>query len=322
MPSVLAGPNTPGRGTWMTAVVAALVLSGCLAAPQGSAAGGPSIIDPSPPVPGSGGQRLLIPAYFYPGASPEPGETVSGEQKWRTMCDALVRRRSIIVLNQNNGKFTEGHAQYKKVLGHCLGRGSTVIGYVHTRQSPTNKYALRPLAAVKRNIDAHFREFGGIRGMFVDEMGNDPALPMCPGCAMTNAEYYQSIYQYIHARSSSALVVGNPGATAMTDWQLADPGTGRPSVDILVNFEGTSSTFVAWSPPSWVTSSPDPNRFAHLVYGSPSAAATTAACRASQQKRAGAVFVTRSTNWELPPDETLLACPTLYRAPQVLAPPW
>jgi Spherulation-specific family 4 len=256
-------------------------------------------------------QRLLIPAYFYPGAN---------GTAWKKMCDLIYSSRAVavIVMNANNGVFRHADANYTAAMNYCRSKKQTVVGYVFT------DHGTRPLSAVKSNVAHYYQDYPGVRGIFIDEMSNDPQT----------YPYYRALYAYAKAGSTPTaqrLVIGNPGATASTDWQLRSCVVclrpHGPVVDILANFEGPYERvdadpafvtgFTDWVPPAWTSGYPV-YKFAHLVYRSTSATITTSACNMSKERRAGWIYVTTDDTdplWNIAPDTAMLACPTLYRRP-------
>jgi hypothetical protein len=265
-------------------------------------------------------RHLFVPAYFYPG---------EGGVAWKKMCTRIrdSRASGIVVMNPSNGVFKQADPNYIAAMKDCESKGLAVIGYVFTSHGD------RPAADVERSVDRYYADYPRIRGIFFDEMSNDPAT----------RSYYRGLYQFVKDKSTAANthVVGNPGATASTDWQLRTclvPACTRPSapvVDVLVNFEGpyvkrlppdpaADPAFVIgfkdWTPPAWV-SGYSASKFAHLVYRSADAATTRSACVESEQKRGGSLFVTSDDLvpddplWNLAPDAAMLNCPTLYRRP-------
>jgi hypothetical protein len=233
-----------------------------------------------------GDQRALVPAYFYPDHWRTPN-------LWYSMCDGLERAApgSITVMNPYNGPDTARNPDYQQVLTYCQSAGQKVIGYVHT------SYGARSARAVKADIDAYYRYYPGIDGIFLDEMSN----------RASTQSYYRGLYRHVKGKGRN-LVVGNPGAAADTSWQLDTPVT-----DTVVVFEGSASAFASWTPPPWVLTQP-PSRIAHLVHASPDAASMAAACLKSQQAGGGYAYVTDDqlpNPWDTLPtywDEELGAC--------------
>jgi Spherulation-specific family 4 len=232
------------------------------------------------------GQRLLIPAYFYPFGS-----------EWQEMCDALVASRvsAVIIMNPDNGPGKAIDPTYRKVLGHCDAAQQTVIGYVYT------SYRRRSLTTVKRDVDRFFRLYPQIAGIFVDEISNETGR--------AGRTYYRKLYTYIKERRPHALVVGNPGSPATTPWQMEEPAV----ADVLVIFEGPAEQYRSWAPPGWAVSD-RAERYCHLIYASANPAMTKRICAASQKKGAGWVYVTQGVMdnpWDVPPE------PAMYRAPSL-----
>jgi hypothetical protein len=244
-----------------------------------------------------GSQRLLIPAYFRPTGT-----------RWQDTCNAINNHlvTAVLIMNPESGPATADHEMYENyvsAMDACQGRQQTVIGYV-----PTDHADDIPLESAKADIDTYYDLFPRIRGIFFDEMSNKPE----------RKPYYRELYTHVKAKSSTALVVGNPGIPAthggpLNDgaWQVAPAD--EIVADVLVVFEGPYEQYKDWFPPNWVSSRPS-STFAHMIYESPNATTTRETCIASQQKKAGWIYVTedrRPNPWDSPPDETLIGSPTL-----------
>jgi hypothetical protein len=242
---------------------------------------------------------------------------------------------AIVVMNDSNGHFTKKDDNYRLALKACRERGQTVIGYVTTGGKKNLRGGRRLLKSVKTEVDRYYQHYPGIRGIFFDEMRNDPdqvgTRPAKRG-ERRNQRYYKLLYDYVQRKAGRQTVVGNPGVAAGTDWQVK-----TPVVDILVVFEGPSARvngdptevngYDTFTPPAWMSRSHyRARRFAHLVYRA-ERSTTRSICEASATRRAGRIYVTSDdlfppaeTNpWNTPPDPELFACPTLHRA-DVLAP--
>ncbi len=100
----------------------------------------------------------------------------------------------------------------------CEEHGQRVIGYVFT------KYGKRRLAAVEKAIGHYYTWYPGVEGIFLDEMAEAPSVKL--------ETYYRQLTSYVHEKGG--FVVGNPGDTATTPWQLG-------AVDQVVTFEGPAS---------------------------------------------------------------------------------
>ena len=175
----------------------------------------------------------LVPAYFAPEGSPGP---------WQTMCEAAPAG-STVILNPNNGPVKRQGKTYAEPVRFCEEHGQRVIGYVFT------KYGKRSLGAVERAIAHYYTWYPAVEGIFLDEMAEVPTAKV--------ETYYRQLATYVHAKGG--YLVGNPGDTAATPWQLAD-------VDTAVTFEGSAASYASYSPAPWVLAA-QPGRTANIVYG-------------------------------------------------------
>jgi hypothetical protein len=242
----------------------------------------------TPSAPSDTGQRLLIPAYFYPFGT-----------IWQEMADALVAEgiRAVIVANPANGPGPERDWMYGDAIEYCRAKGHTVLGYVDTN------HRLRKLSDVKADVAEFYRLYPAIEGIFLDQVSNEPARQV--------KRYYRNLYRSIKDVRPDALVVGNPGVPALTRW----PVRGGGIADVLCVFEGAAADYMDWDPPRWVRSK-EPGGFAHLVYATDGAEMTAAVAAASQAKHAGWIFVTQGLvphPWGLPPERAMYAHPCLER---------
>jgi len=233
------------------AVMLSLTLALLAAAPAGAAWG-------------TDNQHQLVPAYTYPDWWNTPNN-------WFRMCDAMnvSAGPSTAVMNPASGPGTAANPDYQRVIDYCHARGQHVIGYVST------SYGSRSAATVIADIDAYYRFYPAIDGVFLDEMSNAP----------NTATYYRGLYAHIKAKPGARDVVGNPGAPAATAWQLT-----TPVADAVIIFEGSSSTYQRWSPPSWALGRVA-SQISNLVYGA-SQPAMSQACALSKGRNAGYMYVT------------------------------
>ena len=241
--------------------------------------------------PGNGlvtGQRLLIPAYFYPRGT-----------QWRKMCDALDERgiEAVIVMNPASGPGVAADPAYRSVLDDCRSRHQTVIGYVDT------DYRRRKPSLVRADIERFYELYPGIEGIFLDQVSNEPARSV--------KSHYRKLYRSIKERRPGALVVANPGVPALTPWQVRGGGI----ADVLCVCEMPAAEYAAWAPPAWVTER-DASGFAHLVYGTAGAGETASVCVASAGRNAGWIYATPGVMpnpWDRPPVPEMYAWPGLGR---------
>ena len=200
----------------------------------------------------------LVPAYFAPEGSPGP---------WQTMCEAAPAG-STVILNPNNGPVKRQAKTYAEPIHFCEEHGQRVIGYVFT------KYGKRSLGAVERAIAHYYTWYPAVEGIFLDEMAEVPNAKV--------ETYYRQLAVYVHAKGG--YLVGNPGDTAATPWQLAD-------VDTVVTFEGSAASYASYSPAPWVLAA-QPEQIADIVYDAPESTQMEADCTKAQEENAGSVYVT------------------------------
>jgi hypothetical protein len=210
-------------------------------------------------------QHQMVPAYLYP-------DWWNAGNGWYRICDAMnvSGGPSTAIMNPASGPGTAANADYQRVIDYCHARGQRVIAYVHS------SYGGRALADVMADVDASYRFYPAIDGIFVDEMSNDPAT----------LAYYQLLRAHVQAKPGPHLVVGNPGIDAETGWQLD-----RWAVDELVIFEGTAESYMRWSPPAWAFAHPA-SRLSNLVHAAGDATTLAQVCARSKSQNAGYMYVT------------------------------
>lgn len=201
---------------------------------------------------------------LWPGYAPPNWWAGFPNSAWNNFADYAQdgqdRTGSIAVMNPASGPGTDVNSDWTAVSNHARNNGHRVVGYVDTN------YATRLMGDVVADIDKYYLWYG-VDGVFFDRMSNNVADKI----------YYQAIYSAAKSKSGTVLVVGNPGATATTDWQVKAP----KSADMLVNFEDTESNYMTWTPPVWVNSYPAAT-FAHLVHAATDLAGVIARSRTTR----------------------------------------
>ena len=143
-----------------------------------------------------------------------------------------------------------------------------MIGYVST------KYATRPLADAKGDVDRWVRFYPGIAGIFIDEQasGADQIL------------YYAALYDYVRKEQALALVVSNPGT------ECAEEYVARPAADVVCVLEAAKG-FGAYQPPPWKDRYPA-DRFAALLCKTGTSEEMKQTVREMRANRIGYGFIT------------------------------
>lgn len=252
-------------------------------------------------------QHQLKPLYVYPDwwNSPNPWSFVCANSNTSDI-------GSTVIANPDNGPGSSRNTDYAQVIEICHDGGHNVIGYVDT------SYGAIPLATVKADIDDWYEQYDGdntgvydlgtsgsdsqVDGIFLDQVGNFPNATVTSGDNISAGAYYREIFEYIKtvAPGNYDAVIGNPGATASTDWQLDDTGQNPTQIaDELVVFEGTETSLSNYTPEAWVDNYPASD-IAMLVYDVPSNSIASV-CSTLQGLNAGLVDVTDAVITTSPP---------------------
>ncbi len=204
-------------------------------------------------------QSIAVPAYFYPGGSPN---------YWTQLDQAGPG--TLAVLNPSSGPGSGPDPNYLSAVRSAEAAGITVVGYVYTN------YGNRSLSAVESDVTKYYSWYP-VQGIFFDQ-----ASTSC-----TKEAYYAQLNSYVKALSVTAHTVLNPGT--QTDQCYA------AAADTLLTFEGTASEYTSsYSAPSWVSSYPA-SHFWHVIYGASTTSAMATAVQLSKTRNAGYVYVTSAT---------------------------
>jgi spherulation-specific family 4 protein len=207
---------------------------------------------------GVGVVHQLVPAYFAPGGSPDP---------WQTMC-AGMRAGSTAIVNPRNGPVKRQARSYLAAMKYCEERGQKVIGYVYTR------YGKRSITKVERAIAEYYRWYPTVQGIFLDEMADEPSARI--------ESYYKTLANAVHERGG--IVVGNPGVTPSSAWPLSE-------VDAVVTFEGSAVEFATYEPAAWVSHA-QPEQIANIIFAASDEAQMARVCEKAHAINTGLLYVT------------------------------
>lgn len=179
---------------------------------------------------------LLIPAYYYPADE--------GLLGWDKII-ANPKAAGIVIINPNDGFFTEADPNFTAVCQRLLDVGVRMIGYVATG------YGANPVAGLKSQIDSYQTFYGDfITGYFLDEGSiNASDIPT-----------YQTLHDYIKSIDPTFVVTINPGEPDFDEGYM-------DVSDIIVSCENTLSAYQDIVFPDFQTDGTfDPNRFCHLIH--------------------------------------------------------
>lgn len=200
-------------------------------------------------------QSIAVPAYFYP-SYPDP--------LWTQMADAAPVV-SFAVMNPANGAGIVPDSNYVSQVAALRAAGVKVLGYVYS------SYAARDAELLRDDIDRYYAWYD-VDGIFIDEAENH----------CESQSYYAGLSAYAKTKGGQGFTVINPGTVT--------PECFAAAADVILNFEGSYSQYLAWAPLGWEAGY-DPSHFWHLVYAT-SESEMPSAVLMSQARGAGFVYVT------------------------------
>jgi hypothetical protein len=225
----------------------------------------------------AGDLSILLPLYSYPN-----WYAGAAAYEWDDVASAAAQVPITAIINPNSGpNGGPPNADYVHGMADLAAAGVTMVGYVATNYGNT---ALRPLAAVKLDIDIYEQSFSahGVSGIFLDEASNAPGM----------VAYYAELYAYIRSKPHLGKVFANPGT------QVPEAYVSTPTADSTVIFENTSG-WSSYVPDSYVGNY-GRERFSALMLNVPSVARMKSAVDLAVQRNVGYVYVT---------DDNILAAP-------------
>lgn len=197
-------------------------------------------------------QRIAVPAYFTSATS------------W-TQLGAGSPTVGMAIINPNSGVGRTKQLSYVSRVASAHASGLRILGYVYSN------YGARSANSVTAEIANYFNWYG-VDGIFVDEVSDS--------CG--DLGYYQGLANAVKSRSAAAQLVLNPGGNTAECYMA--------TADVIVNYEGTYSSYANWKPSGWVANHAA-SRFWHLVYNT-SRNKLASAVSLSQQRNAGYLYVT------------------------------
>ena len=210
------------------------------------------------------GMRVMVPAYFDP-----PGSDWSRLEAQA----AKMPGRLYAIANPNSGPGSRYDASYASAIATMHADSGRVIGYVWTN------YGAVPAATVKSQIDQWYAFYPALDGIFFDGQSNVPG----------QEPYYLSLYNYVKAKDSASLVVGNPGTNTIESYLFYN---GQRVTDVICIFE-TNVGFDTWPPPLWAHKYSRDN-FYIIAYNTPAGQLVSRVQRAASSN-VGWTYVTDAT---------------------------
>eukprot|EP01038_Epipyxis_sp_PR26KG_P004327 gene4327-6128_t len=210
-------------------------------------------------------QELIVPAYFYP----TTWDVTTNLWKTLEQCRIDTNVNMITIMNPNSGPEATVNSDYLDEITIAKSTGMKIIAYVAT------SYGTRNVADIKSDIDKYYSQYGSnlIDGIFFDEAPS----------AIDQYSVMKSVVDYAHSKSVTSIVVLNPGTE--TDVSYID------LADINCIFEDSYSSYLNWTPPSYV-SSYSPSKFCHIIHSVSNSNNMLTILTLSQTNNAGYVYIT------------------------------
>ena len=220
-------------------------------------------------------QSVAVPSYFYPtwyNAS-------DGNKAWERM-QAAAPYCSIAIINPSSGAGAAINSDYAEQTLRARAAGLHIYGYISTN------YAAISTAIIQEQIDNYFTWYH-VDGIFFDEASSNTE----------DVAYYKSLYQYVKAKQSNAIVVLNHGQPSFDESYMQ-------ACDITLNFENTTSTYMSATFPNWTIHYPS-HRFWHVCYGLTSPSEIPDLISKTKENRAGNIYFTNDTMADSNPYDAL-----------------
>jgi len=205
-----------------------------------------------------GPMRLLIPAYFPPGA------------EWGVM-RAAAGAVGMVILNPASGPGEGASDAYRTVADALRGAGIEVMGYVDT------SYGARGAAVVLSEVEQH-RLWYDVDGVFFDQVSADTSLVV----------HHRRLADDARALGCRRVVM-NTGVVPPAGPAVAEL---MDAADVIVLADNDAGAYLDMPVVTDWTRHYPPARFAHLVYGAPDIASMTAVVATARAHGVGWVFAT------------------------------
>jgi hypothetical protein len=201
-------------------------------------------------------------SYFAPGSN------------WLKL-DNSIPQVGLAIINPNSGPGSAFDPNYGYVVNQAKKMGILVLGYVDSSYAGTQNKS-RSLVAVEQDINLYYKWYPDIGGIFIDEVSTD---------CNDQLSYYQPLFNIVKEHDSNALVVLDPGNTTHECYMAA--------ADIIVNYEGSYSDYIKWSPIGWEFKY-KAKQFWNIIYDTNQNEMTKAITQAKTQN-VGWVYITDNT---------------------------
>jgi hypothetical protein len=207
---------------------------------------------------------LIVPAYIYPGGK--------GLKDWERLIAAADSVPIVAIINRDSGPGKQVDENLLRVLERARRSKLTMIGYVPL------KYAKRPVAEVKADVDGWLSLYPGVLGgVFFDEQPSGPE----------GVAYVAECAAYVRSQIKNARIASNPGTVCAPEYLAIE---GAPIIGMFENKTGID----AYRPPPWRTKF-RAGQMAVVLHDVRTAQVMKRSLREAVRKRAGCIYVTDDT---------------------------
>lgn len=177
----------------------------------------------------------------------------------------------LAVINPASGPGTAPDPSVSSFVAHFRAHGDRILGYLPTQWADGGV----SLATAEAWVGDYYAWYA-LDGVFVDQVNSS--------CAATTSNYYRLLFDYVKANHPQSTVVLNPGTPTGECYASYS--------DILVTFEGPSSSYASgFQRAAWMSSYPS-SRFAIMVYSVQTVAEMEGVVDLASARGVGWVFVT------------------------------
>jgi len=230
-------------------------------------------------------QKLAVPSYIHPNASPED---------WSRLALSQPGSVGIAVANVINGPDYTPMPEWASVIHAVAAHGVKVVGYVDTGYLGSTGQRTRLgstrsedwLAQIQQDVAAWYAFYGAdLSGIFFDQGQNACG----PSGTSQWVDLYRRIHDDVHRLHPGALTVLNPGTIVPKCYEHA--------ADVLVTFEGSYASYVndpaaalQYAPLGW--DPVDPMKVWHIVYDAATPEQMATVMALGKSRGAGFMYVT------------------------------
>ncbi|MBP2320674.1 hypothetical protein JOF56_001059 [Kibdelosporangium banguiense] len=238
-------------------------------------------------------QQTAIPAYWGP-------DTPDGMAIFHRLAQNRPTNGIVVINGSRSRPEVPFHPAWAGAIGRISASGAKTLVYVdtgylgvdfgHGRHVTRSGGTSIPewVDQIKQDVDEWYAVYGssGVDGIFLDQ-----TVLLC-GTGNEYANVYTAIRDHIRGKDPHAYIVINPGAPAEQCYENV--------ADTMLSFEGDAAAYLAFRPPDWQRTHPDPKKFWHLIHDVPAERDMIGVITRSKAINAGFVYATERTMTPFP----------------------